>query len=70
MSRVAVIESAKEGIAVNCIAPGMIAAGMFLATPEHHKTISIEQTTMERAGPPGKMLLIALRSLPRQQRAL
>jgi 3-oxoacyl-[acyl-carrier protein] reductase len=52
MSRVAAIESAKEGITVNCVAPGMIAAGMFLTTPEHYQAISIERTPMKRAGTP------------------
>lgn len=52
MSRVAAIESAKEGITVNCVAPGMIAAGMFLTTPEQYQAISIERTPMKRAGTP------------------
>lgn len=50
MSRVAAIESAKEGITVNCVAPGMIAAGMFLTTPEQYQAVSIERTPMKRAG--------------------
>ncbi len=52
MSRVAAIESAKEGITVNCVAPGMIAAGMFLTTPEHYQAFNIERTPMKRAGTP------------------
>jgi 3-oxoacyl-[acyl-carrier protein] reductase len=52
MSRVAAIESAKEGITVNCVAPGMIAAGMFLTTPEQYQAVSIERTPMKRAGTP------------------
>lgn len=52
MSRVAAIESAKEGITVNCVAPGMIAAGMFLTTPEHYQAFNIERTPMKRAGKP------------------
>lgn len=50
MSRVAAIESAREGITVNCVAPGMIAAGMFLTTPEQYQAVSIERTPMKRAG--------------------
>lgn len=69
MSRIAAIESAKEGITVNCVAPGMIAAGMFLTTPEHYQAVSIERTPMKRAGPP-KRLLIASRSLPHRQPAI
>lgn len=52
ISRVAAIESAKEGITVNCVAPGMIAAGMFLTTPEHYQAVNIERTPMKRAGTP------------------
>lgn len=52
MSRVAAIESAKEGITVNCVAPGMIAAGMFLTTPERYQAVNIERTPMKRAGTP------------------
>lgn len=52
MSRVAAIESAKEGITVNCVAPGMIAAGMFLTTPQHYQAFNIDRTPMKRAGTP------------------
>lgn len=52
MSRVAAIESANDGVTVNCVAPGMIAAGMFLTTPEHFREASIERTPMKRAGTP------------------
>jgi 3-oxoacyl-[acyl-carrier protein] reductase len=50
MSRVAAIESAKEGITVNCVAPGMIAAGMFLTTPERYQAFAVDRTPMKRAG--------------------
>jgi 3-oxoacyl-[acyl-carrier protein] reductase len=50
MSRVAALENAKEGVTVNCVAPGMIAAGMFLTTPQHFQAFNIEQTPMKRAG--------------------
>jgi len=52
MSRVAAIESATEGITVNCVAPGMIAAGMFLTTPEQYQAANIARTPMKRAGTP------------------
>jgi 3-oxoacyl-[acyl-carrier protein] reductase len=52
MSRGAAIESAKEGITVNCVAPSMIAAGMFLTTPERYQAVNIERTPMKRAGTP------------------
>jgi len=50
MSRVAAIENAKDGITVNCVAPGMIAAGMFLTTPERFQAFNIDRTPMKRAG--------------------
>lgn len=50
MSRVAAVENAKEGVTVNCVAPGMIAAGMFLTTPQHFQALNIERTPMKRAG--------------------
>lgn len=52
MSKVAAIESAKEGVTVNCVAPGMIAAGMFLTTPEQFQAQNIARTPMKRAGTP------------------
>lgn len=52
LSRVAAIEGAKEGVTVNCVAPGMIGAGMFLTTPQQYQAVSIERTPMKRAGTP------------------
>ncbi|MDR0478008.1 MAG: SDR family oxidoreductase [Desulfobulbaceae bacterium] len=52
MSRTAAIESAAKGITVNCVAPGMIAAGMFLTTPTQFQDASIARTPMKRAGTP------------------
>ncbi|MFZ2157648.1 MAG: SDR family NAD(P)-dependent oxidoreductase [Bradyrhizobium sp.] len=50
MSRVAAVESARDGVTINCVAPGMIAAGMFLTTPQHFQELNIERTPMKRAG--------------------
>jgi len=50
LSRVAAIEWAQHGITVNCVAPGLIAAGMFLRVPEEYQKDGIERTPMKRAG--------------------
>ena len=52
LSRTAAIEWARYGITVNCVAPGLIKAGMFLTTPEHFQRAGIEKTPMKRAGKP------------------
>jgi len=52
LSRTAALEWARHGITVNCVAPGLIRAGMFLTTPEHFKKAGIEKTPMKRAGEP------------------
>ena len=52
LSRTAAMEWARYGITVNCVAPGLIKAGMFLTTPEHFQRTGIERTPMKRAGEP------------------
>ncbi|MBI5605163.1 MAG: SDR family oxidoreductase [Deltaproteobacteria bacterium] len=52
LSRTAALEWAKYGITVNCVAPGLINAGLFLTTPEHFQKIGIEHVPMKRAGEP------------------
>lgn len=52
MSRTAAIELAARGITVNCVAPGLIAAGMFLTTPQAFQDDGIARTPMKRAGTP------------------
>lgn len=52
LSRAAALEVAHHNITVNCIAPGLIAAGMFLTTPEEFRNKSLEQVPMRRAGTP------------------
>jgi 3-oxoacyl-[acyl-carrier protein] reductase len=52
LSRTAALEWARYGITVNCVAPGLIKAGMFLTTPEHYQRAGIEKTPMKRAGEP------------------
>ena len=52
LSRTAAMEWAARGITVNCVAPGLINAGMFLNTPEAYQQGGIERTPMKRAGTP------------------
>jgi len=52
LSRTAALEWARYGITVNCVAPGLIEAGMFLTTPEKFRQAGIDKTPMKRAGKP------------------
>jgi 3-oxoacyl-[acyl-carrier protein] reductase len=52
LTRTAALEWARYGITANCVAPGLINAGMFLTTPEHFQKAGIEKTPMKRAGEP------------------
>jgi 3-oxoacyl-[acyl-carrier protein] reductase len=50
LSRSAALEWATHGITVNCVAPGLINAGMFLTGPPEYQRSGIERTPMKRAG--------------------
>lgn len=52
MSRAGAIELATSGVTINCVAPGLIDAGMFLTTPKPYQDRGIERTPMKRAGTP------------------
>jgi 3-oxoacyl-[acyl-carrier protein] reductase len=52
MSRAGALELATSGVTVNCVAPGLIDAGMFRATPKPYQDRGIERTPMKRAGAP------------------
>ncbi|MBI3991914.1 MAG: SDR family oxidoreductase [Candidatus Lambdaproteobacteria bacterium] len=52
LSRTAAMELARYGITVNCVAPGLINAGMFLTNPEHFRQAGIARTPMGRPGEP------------------
>jgi 3-oxoacyl-[acyl-carrier protein] reductase len=48
----AAIELAPHGITVNCVAPGLVDAGIFLSTPEEYRQELIERVPMQRLGTP------------------
>lgn len=50
LSRAAALEFASRGITVNCVAPGLIAAGMFLTTEKHFQDAGIARIPMKRPG--------------------
>lgn len=52
LSRTAALEWAQYGITVNCVAPGLINAGMFLTLPESFRKAAIENSPMKRAAEP------------------
>jgi len=52
MSRTAAFEMAKFGVTVNCVAPGLIRAGIFLTVPKDYQEQAIARTPMGRAGEP------------------
>jgi 3-oxoacyl-[acyl-carrier protein] reductase len=52
MSRNAALELAPDGITVNCVAPGLIDAGMFLSTPEETRRAFGARVPMGRLGTP------------------
>ncbi len=52
LSRTAALELARYGILVNCVAPGLINAGIFLTTPEPYRKAGIERTPLGRPGEP------------------
>jgi len=52
ITRSAAMEVAKHGITVNCVAPGLIAAGMFLTVPQSYQEESAARIPMQRAGRP------------------
>jgi NAD(P)-dependent dehydrogenase (short-subunit alcohol dehydrogenase family) len=52
LTRSAAIEVARYGITVNCVAPGLIAAGMFLTVPQSYQEESAAKVPMQRLGLP------------------
>lgn len=52
LSRAAAIDLARHGVTVNCVAPGVIASGMFLTTPQDYQDEVLRRAPMGRAGTP------------------
>jgi 3-oxoacyl-[acyl-carrier protein] reductase len=52
LTRTAAIEMAKSGVTVNCIAPGLIDAGMYRTVPVDYQESSLKAVPMARAGEP------------------
>lgn len=52
LSRAAAIDLARHGVTVNCVAPGVIASGMFLTTPQDYQDEVLSRAPMGRAGTP------------------
>lgn len=50
LTRSAAMESARHGITINCVAPGLIAAGVFLTVPEDYQRQSAAGIPMGRLG--------------------
>jgi 3-oxoacyl-[acyl-carrier protein] reductase len=52
LTRAAAMELAPHGVTVNCVAPGVVAAGMFLTVPAEYQAQSIARVPMGRACTP------------------
>lgn len=50
ITRAAAMESAKHGVTVNCVAPGLVDAGMFRSVPKAYQEESEARIPMGRAG--------------------
>lgn len=55
LTRSAAIELAPFGVTVNCVAPGVVATGMFLNTPEEFRLRQTESIPMKRAASPDEI---------------
>lgn len=55
LSRTAALESAKHGITVNCVAPGLVAAGMFTTVDPEYQQELASRVPMKRLGRPDEV---------------
>lgn len=50
MTRAAAMELAPDGVTINCVAPGLIDAGMFRSVPKEYQDAALQRVPMQRAG--------------------
>lgn len=55
LTHAAALELARHGVTVNCVAPGLIAAGIFLTTPPDYQEEVSERIPMQRLGDPDEV---------------
>jgi 3-oxoacyl-[acyl-carrier protein] reductase len=55
LTRTAANEMAKSGVTVNCVAPGLVDAGMFLTVPKAYQESSLAAVPMGRAADPAEV---------------
>jgi len=55
LTRTAALELARHGVTVNCIAPGLVDAGMFLQTPDDYRRSFMERIPMKRYAEPDEV---------------
>lgn len=48
----AALELARHGVTVNCVAPGLISAGIFMTTPPEYRAQATARVPMQRLGEP------------------
>jgi 3-oxoacyl-[acyl-carrier protein] reductase len=66
ITRAAAIELAAHGVTVNCVAPGVVAAGMFLTVPQDYQRQSVERVPMRRPATPREVAdVVAFFASPR-----
>lgn len=55
LTKSAAVELAPFGVTVNCVAPGVVATGMFLNTPEEFREQQLASVPMKRAAEPDEI---------------
>lgn len=55
LTRTAAIEMATSGVTVNCVAPGLVNAGMFLTVPQDYQRASLKSVPMGRTAEPAEI---------------